>query len=127
MKKVYTPVALRFLLRSGRDVMACLACDQERMKLVKTLINHHGVLIDIAQTAIAAHPKKKDRMQQIIKMPDQMLNLLIPKNRGCFWVRDAMLFPQKILIQKTSWSFFSKINVQKMHRKPPLSVVSPAS
>jgi hypothetical protein len=56
-------------------------------------------------------------MQQIIKIPDQILNLLIPECRGCFWVREAMLFPQKYPSQKPVWNSSVKINVQKMHRK----------
>ena len=59
MQKVYTPVALRLLLQSGRDIMACPVCGQGHMKLVKTLINHHGVLIDIAQLRNRGSPKIK--------------------------------------------------------------------
>ena len=61
MQKVYTPVALRLLLQTGRDVMACPVCGQGRMKLVKTLINHHGVLIDIAQLRNRGSPKIKTK------------------------------------------------------------------
>jgi hypothetical protein len=61
MQKVYTPVALRFLLQTGRDVMACPVCGQGRMKLVKTLINHHGVLTDVAQLRNRGSPKIKTK------------------------------------------------------------------
>jgi hypothetical protein len=60
---------------------------------------------------------KNDRMQQIIKMPDQIFHFLVPENSSCLWVRVAMQCLQKISIQKITLSFFSKINVQKIHRK----------
>ena len=59
MQKVYTPVALRLLLQTDRDVLACPMCGKGRMKLVKTLINHHGVLMDIAQLRNRGSPKIK--------------------------------------------------------------------
>jgi hypothetical protein len=62
MQKVYTPVALRLLLQTGRDVMSCPVCSQGRMKLVKTLINHHGVLTDIAQLRNRGSPKIKTKV-----------------------------------------------------------------
>ena len=59
MQKAYTPVALRLLLQAGKDIMACPVCGQGRMKLVKTLINHHGILMDIAQLRNRGSPKIK--------------------------------------------------------------------
>lgn len=59
MQKVHTPVALRLMIQTGRDIMACPVCGQGRMKLVKTLINHHGVLMDIAQLRNRGSPKIK--------------------------------------------------------------------
>jgi hypothetical protein len=61
MQKVYTPVALRLLLQTGRDVMVCPVCCQGRMKLVKTLLNHHGVLTDVAQLRNRGSPKMKSK------------------------------------------------------------------
>ena len=59
MQNVYTPVALRLLLQTGRDITTCPICGQGRMKLVKTLINHHGVLMDMAQLRNRGSPKIK--------------------------------------------------------------------
>ena len=59
MPKVYTPVALRLLLQTGRDIMTCPVCGIGRMKLVKTLIYHHGALIDITQLHNRGSPKIK--------------------------------------------------------------------
>ena len=61
MQKVYTPVALRLLLQTAKDVMACLVCGKGRKKLVKTLINHHGILIDIARLRNRRSPKIKTK------------------------------------------------------------------
>ena len=57
MQKVYTPVALRLLLQTGKDIMACPVCGIGRMMLVKTLINHHGVLQDIKELRNRGSPK----------------------------------------------------------------------
>ena len=59
MQKAHTPVALRLMIQTGRDIMACPVCGQGRMNLVKTLINHHGVLMDIAQLRNRGSPKIK--------------------------------------------------------------------
>ena len=59
MQKVYTPIALRVLLQTGRDIMACPVCGKGRMKHVKTFIYHHGALVDIAQIRNRGSPKIK--------------------------------------------------------------------
>lgn len=59
MQKAYTPVALLLLMQTGKDSMACPVCGRGHMKLVQTLINHHGVLIDIAQLRNLGSPKIK--------------------------------------------------------------------
>ena len=56
-------------------------------------------------------------MQQIIKKPDHILKYFIPENRGCLLGKGYYALYAKISIQKAGWNFFSKINVQKIHRK----------
>jgi len=59
MQKTYTPVALRLLLQTGRDIATCPVCGKGRMKLVKILIFHNGALADIAQLRNRGLPKTK--------------------------------------------------------------------
>lgn len=59
MQKIYTPVALRLLLQTGKDVATCPVCGKGRMKLVKTFIFHNGALTDIALIRNRGSPKTK--------------------------------------------------------------------
>jgi hypothetical protein len=56
-------------------------------------------------------------MQRIIKMPDQILRIIIPENKGCFWVGDIVFESEKISPIKNRLTCFIKINSLKMHRK----------
>lgn len=59
MQRVHTPVALRLLLQTGKDITLCSVCKKGRMQLVKTLIYHNGCLIDVAQLRSRGSPKTK--------------------------------------------------------------------
>jgi hypothetical protein len=59
MQRIYTPVALRLLLQTGNDITLCPVCKKGRMELVKTLIYHHGCLVDAAQLRNRGSPKTK--------------------------------------------------------------------
>ncbi|MDQ2721538.1 MAG: IS91 family transposase [Bacteroidota bacterium] len=59
MQKVYTPVALRLLLQTGRNVIACPVCKKGRMELVKTFIYHNGCLVDAAGLRNRGSPQTK--------------------------------------------------------------------
>jgi hypothetical protein len=61
MQKIYTPVALRLLLQTGKDVATCPVCGKGRMKLVKTFIFHNGALTDIALIRNRGSPKTKGK------------------------------------------------------------------
>jgi putative transposase/transposase-like zinc-binding protein len=59
MQRVHTPVALRLLLQTGKDITGCPVCGKGRMELIKTFIYHNGALIDIAQLRNRGSPKMK--------------------------------------------------------------------
>jgi hypothetical protein len=59
MQRVRTPVALRMLLQTGKDIMLCPVCKKGRMELVKTFIYHNGCLVDAAQLRNRGSPKIK--------------------------------------------------------------------
>ena len=59
MRKIYTPVALRLLLQTGKDIATCPVCGKGRLKLVKTFIFHNGALTDIALLRNRGSPKIK--------------------------------------------------------------------
>jgi Putative transposase len=59
MQRVHTPVALRLLLQTGKDITVCPVCKQGKMKLIKTLIYHNGCLVDAAQLHNRGSPKIK--------------------------------------------------------------------
>ncbi|HUZ58372.1 MAG TPA: IS91 family transposase [Hanamia sp.] len=61
MQKIYTPVALRLLLQTGKDVATCPVCGKGRMNLVQTFIFHNGALVDIAQLRNRGSPKIKSK------------------------------------------------------------------
>jgi hypothetical protein len=46
MQRVRTPIALRMILQTGKDVTLCPVCKKGRMELVKTFIYHNGCLVD---------------------------------------------------------------------------------
>ncbi len=92
--KAHTPVALRLMIQTGRDIMACPVWPGpyehcQNFNQPSWCLNRHSTTPQPRLTK-----NKKDRMQQIIKKPDQILIFLIPENRGCFWVSNAMLFTQ---------------------------------
>ena len=59
MQRVHTPVALRMLLQTGKDITLCPVCKKGRMELVKTFIYHNGCLVDAAQLPNRGSPKIK--------------------------------------------------------------------
>jgi hypothetical protein len=59
MPRVHTPVALRMLLQTGKDITLCPVCKKGRMKLIKTFIYHNGCLVDAAQLRNRGSPKTK--------------------------------------------------------------------
>lgn len=59
MQKIYTPVALRLLLQTGKDITTCPVCGKGRMKLVKTFIFHNGALTDMELLRNRGSPKTK--------------------------------------------------------------------
>lgn len=59
MQRVHTPVALRMLLQTGKDITLCPVCKKGRMQLVKTFIYHNGCLVDTAQLRNRGSPKTK--------------------------------------------------------------------
>ncbi|MDQ2863644.1 MAG: transposase, partial [Bacteroidota bacterium] len=59
MQRVHTPVALRLLLQTGKDITLCPVCKKGRMELVKTFIYHHGCLVDAAGLRNRGSPKPK--------------------------------------------------------------------
>ena len=61
MQRVRTPVALRLLLQTGKDIATCPVCGKGRMKLVQTFIFHNGALVDIAQLHNRGSPKIKSK------------------------------------------------------------------
>ena len=61
MQRVHTPVALRMLLQTGKDITLCPVCKKGRMQLVKTFIYHNGCLIDTAQLRNRGSPKTKKK------------------------------------------------------------------
>ena len=61
MQKIYTPVALRLLLQTGKDVTTCPVCGKGRMKLVKIFIYHNGCLVDAAELRNRGSPKIKSK------------------------------------------------------------------
>ena len=61
MQRVHTPVALRLLLQTGNDITLCPVCKKGKMELVKTLICHHGCLVDAAQLRNRGSPKMKSK------------------------------------------------------------------
>jgi hypothetical protein len=56
MQKIDTPVALRLMLQTGKDITTCPVCGKGRMKLVKTFIFHNGALVDMAQPGNRGSP-----------------------------------------------------------------------
>ncbi|MGK2861234.1 MAG: transposase [Chitinophagaceae bacterium] len=61
MQRVNTPVALRLLLQTGKDITLCPVCKNGKMELVKTFIYHHGCLVDVAQLRNRGSPKIKSK------------------------------------------------------------------
>ncbi|MDQ6763786.1 MAG: hypothetical protein M3015_14320 [Bacteroidota bacterium] len=61
MQRVHTPVALRLLLQTGKDITLCLVCKKGKMELIKTFIYHHGCLVDVAQLRNRGSPKIKSK------------------------------------------------------------------
>ena len=59
IQRVHTPVALRLLLQTGKDITLCPVCGQGRMELVKTFIYHNGCLTDAAKLRNRGSPKIK--------------------------------------------------------------------
>ena len=62
MQMVHTPVALRLLLQTGKDITLCPVCKQGKMHLVATFIYHHGCLVDAAQLHNRGSPKIKKKI-----------------------------------------------------------------
>ena len=61
MQRVHTPVALRILLQTGKDITLCPVCKKGKMELVATFIYHHGCLVDAAQLRNRGSPKIKSK------------------------------------------------------------------
>lgn len=61
MQRVRTPLALRLLLQTGKDITLCPVCKKGKMELVKTFIYHHGCLADAAQLRNRGSPKIKSK------------------------------------------------------------------
>jgi len=61
MQRVHTPVALRLLLQTGKDITLCPVCKKGKMQLVATFIYHHGCLVDAAQLRNRGSPKIKSK------------------------------------------------------------------
>ena len=61
IQRVHTPVALQLLLQTGNDITLCPVCKKGKMELVKTLICHHGCLVDAAQLRNRGSPKIKSK------------------------------------------------------------------
>lgn len=61
MQRVHTPVALRLLLQTGKDITLCPVCKKGKMELVKTFIYHRGCLVDAAQLRNRGSPKIKSK------------------------------------------------------------------
>jgi len=59
MQRVRTPVALRLLLQTSKDITLCPVCKNGRMELIKTFIYHNGCLVDAAQLRNRGSPKTK--------------------------------------------------------------------
>ncbi len=59
MQRVYTPVALRLLLQTGKDITLCPVCGQGRMELIKIFIYHNGCLVNVEQLRNRGSPKIK--------------------------------------------------------------------
>ena len=59
MQRVHTPVALQLLMQTGNDITLCPVCKKDKMELIKTLICHHGCLVDAAQLRNRGSPKIK--------------------------------------------------------------------
>jgi Putative transposase. len=61
MQRVHTPVALRLLLQTGKDITLCPVCKHGKMELVATFIYHHGCLVDTALLRNRGSPKIKSK------------------------------------------------------------------
>ena len=61
MIRVHTPVALRLLLQTGKDITLCPVCKKGKMELVTTYIYHHSCLVDAAQLRNRRSPKIKSK------------------------------------------------------------------
>jgi Putative transposase. len=61
MQRARTPVALRLLLQTGKDITLCPVCKNGRMELIKTLIYHNGCLVDAAELRNRGSPKAKKK------------------------------------------------------------------
>jgi hypothetical protein len=61
MQRVHTPVDIRLLLQTGKDITLCPVCKKGKMELVKTFIYHHGCLVDAAQLRNRGSPKMKNK------------------------------------------------------------------
>jgi len=61
MQRIYTPVALRLLLQTGKDITLCPVCKKGKMELIATFIYHHGCLVDAAQLRNRGSPKIKSK------------------------------------------------------------------
>jgi len=61
MQRVHTPVALRLLLQTGKDITMCPVCKHGKMELVATFIYHQGCLVDAAQLRNRGSPKIKSK------------------------------------------------------------------
>ncbi len=59
MQRIHTPIALRLLLQTGKDISRCPVCANGRMELIKTFIYHNGCLVDAAQLRNRGSPKFK--------------------------------------------------------------------
>jgi Putative transposase/Transposase zinc-binding domain len=60
-QRVRTPVNIRLLLQTGKDITLCPVCKHGKMELVKTFIYHHGYLVDAAQLRNRGSPKIKSK------------------------------------------------------------------
>ena len=61
MQRIHSPVALRLLLQTGKDITLCPVCKKGKMQLVATFIYHHGCLVDAAQLRNRGSPKIKSK------------------------------------------------------------------
>jgi hypothetical protein len=81
MQREHTPVALRMLLQTGKDITLCPVCKKGRMELVKTLIYHNGCLVDTAQLRNRGSPKTKRNMTHLKKLNNCICDFYIPAKR----------------------------------------------